>query len=95
MLGTRNFPIAKSLSKERGARFMIFCRNCFASQYRNISYGNLSLLRLRKVAVAKKVKGEEGGGISKLSVDFFCLTVPKKLVGESFTISLISVIEKS
>ena len=33
-------------------------------------------------------------GVSRLSVEIFCSTVPKKFVGEPFSVSLISVIEK-
>ena len=32
--------------------------------------------------------------MSRFFVDFFCLTVPKKVVGESFSVSLVSGIEK-
>ena len=40
-----------------------------------------------------KKKGE--GGVRIISVEiFFCLEVPKKFVGESFSLSLISDIEK-
>ena len=35
-----------------------------------------------------------GGGVSRFPVDFFCLTVPKNAVGEPFSLSLISGIEK-
>ena len=32
--------------------------------------------------------------MSRFYVEFFCLTVPKNFVGESFSVSLISGIEK-
>ena len=45
----------------------------------------------RKPLVAKKfVEKKGGGGLLKLSVGNFCLTVPKKFVGEPFSLSLAS-----
>ena len=38
--------------------------------------------------------GAGGGGKSKFSVENFCLTVPETSMGESFSVSLISAIEK-
>ena len=35
-----------------------------------------------------------GGGSIKIFLRFFCLTVPKNSIGESFSLSLISGIEK-
>ena len=39
-------------------------------------------------------RGGAGGGKSRFSVKNFCLTVPETSIGESFSISLISAIEK-
>ena len=37
---------------------------------------------------------DKEGGVSRFSVEVFCFTVPKSFVGEPFSVSLISVIEK-
>ena len=37
---------------------------------------------------------KRGGGVSRFSFEFFCLTVPKNSVGEPFSVSLISGVEK-
>ena len=54
------------------------------------------MLCFRKFPVAKKFIDKRGGG--EEDQDFpskiFCLTVPKKFVGEPFIVSLISGIEK-
>ena len=52
-----------------------------------------------KVSDIEKVYGKEGGGgrregASKLSVKIFFVSVPKNFVGEHFSVSLISGIEK-
>ena len=39
-------------------------------------------------------RGGAGGGKSRFSVKNFCLTVPETSIGESFSVSLISAIEK-
>ena len=55
------------------------------------------MLCFRKFPVAKKFmdkRGGGGGGKSRFSVEFFCLAVPKNVVGEPFGLSLISGIEK-
>ena len=75
------------------SRFSIFCRNFFVSQCRKYSQANPSVLCLRKFSVAKKLMDKKGG-VSRFSVENFCLTVPKIFVGESFTVALISGTEK-
>ena len=35
-----------------------------------------------------------GGGVSRFAVEFFCLTVAKNFVGQPFSVSLISGMEK-
>ena len=54
------------------------------------------MLCFRKSAVAKKFMDKRGGGGSyqDLPSKIFCLTVPKNFVGESFSVSLISGIQK-
>ena len=48
------------------------------------------MLRFRKILVTKKFMYKKEGENSRFSFDFFCLTVPKKNVGEPFMVSLIS-----
>ena len=52
------------------------------------------MLCFRKFPVAKKLWIRGGGGVSRFSVELFCLTVPKNAVGEPFSLSLISGFEK-
>ena len=51
----------------------------------------------RKILVSKfvrdKSRGGGGGEYHKFPSNFFCLTVPKKFVGKTFSVSLISVIK--
>ena len=51
-----------------------------------------------KVSGIEKINGKEGGGGGREYNDFlskvFCLLVPKNFVGEPFSVSLISGIEK-
>ena len=42
------------------------------------------MLCFRKLPVAKKFMDKKDGGVSRFSVNFFCLTVPKNFVGEPF-----------
>ena len=54
------------------------------------------MLCFRKFPVAKKFIDKNGGGeYQELPSKNFCLTVPKNFVRESFSVSLISGIEKS
>ena len=52
------------------------------------------MLFFRKFPGAKKFMDKNGGGYQELSSKNFCLTVPKNFVRESFSVSLISGIEK-
>ena len=53
------------------------------------------MLCFRKFPVAKTFMDKNGGGeYQKLPSKNFCLTVPKNFVKESFSVSLISGIEK-
>ena len=52
------------------------------------------MLCFRKFPVARKFMNKRGGGVSRFSVEFFCLAVPKNAVGEPFSLSLLSGIEK-
>ena len=46
------------------------------------------MLCFKKFSGAKKTMDKGGGGVSKFPVDFFSLTVAKKLVVEPFGVSL-------
>ena len=48
------------------------------------------MLCFRKIAVAKNFTDRRGGGFQELPSKIFCLTAPKKVVGETFRVSLIS-----
>ena len=52
------------------------------------------MLCFRKFPVAKKFMNKRGGQYQDFQSEFFGLTVPKKFVGEPFSVSLISGIEK-
>ena len=52
------------------------------------------MLCFRKFPVAKKFMDKRGGSINSFRRKFFCLTVPKNFVWETFNVSLISGIEK-
>ena len=53
------------------------------------------MLFFRKFPVAKKFMDKNGGGeYQELPSKNFCLTVPRNFVRESFSVSLISGIEK-
>ena len=67
---------------------MIFCRTFFVSQYRNISQGNRSVFQ--KISGIEENYGYESWGwveYHELPSEVFCLTVPKKIVQESFSVS--------
>ena len=72
-----------------------FCvENFCVPQYLNISLRNPSVLCFRKFLIAKKFMDKREGEVSRFSFEIFCLTVPKKFVGEPFSVSLLSGIEK-
>ena len=52
------------------------------------------MLCFRNFPVAKQFMDKRGGEYQELPSKFFCLTVPKNFVGESFSDSLIAGIEK-
>ena len=71
--------------EEGGGSVTIFGQFFFVSQCRKIALGNLlgcHYFRVSKIFLHRRV-------LSRISVEFFCLTVPKSSVGESFSISLI------
>ena len=77
---------------------LLFLRKLLVSQCRKISQGNPSVLRFRKVPLAKKLtdKRREGwkGGVSRLSVENFLSDSAEIFRWETFSVSLISSIEK-
>ena len=52
------------------------------------------MLCFRKILVAKKFIDKREGQVSRFPSKIFCLTVPKNAVGEPFSLSSISGIEK-
>ena len=52
------------------------------------------MLCFRKFPVAKKFMDKSGGEYQDIPSNFFCLAVPKNAVGEPFSLSLFSGIEK-
>ena len=66
--------------------------NSLVSQYRKTLQGNPSVLCFRKFPVAKKFMDKRG--YQEFASKNFCLTVPKNFVGEPYSVSLISGIEK-
>ena len=53
------------------------------------------MLCFRKILVAKTFLDKKGGEYQNIPSKTFCLTVAKRAVGEPFSLSLISVIEKT
>ena len=83
-----NFGYRKSLDK-KGGSINIFRRKFFVSQCRKYSQVNPSVLCFRKFPVVKKFT-DKRGEYQDFPSKFFCLTVPKIFVGESFTVAVIS-----
>ena len=52
------------------------------------------MLCFRKLLVVKKFMDKKGGECQNFPLKIFCLKVPKKFVGEPFSLSLVSSIEK-
>ena len=70
-----------------------FCRNFFVSQCQKNS-GEPFCAVSQKNSGSEKVYVKEGGVVKRFSVEKFCLTLPKKVVGEPFSFSLIPRIER-
>ena len=71
----------------------IFRRKTLVSQNRKTLQGNLSVLRFGKFPVSLNFMDGKRV-VSNSYVEFFCLTLSKTAVGELFSLSLISGIEK-
>ena len=80
----RKVLVSKTSMPKRGSGNTTFGRYFIVSQYRNFSLRR-NLLCFRKFRVSKKFMLKTG--ISLFSVDFFCLTVPKRFVEEHFCVS--------
>ena len=52
------------------------------------------MLCFRKILLTKKFMNRRKGKYQDFPSKFFCLTLPEKIVGEPFSVSLISGIEK-
>ena len=85
--GIETFSIMRVMSS--------FYIELFVSQCRKTSQWNPSVLCFRKIPVANVFSVERGlEEVSNFLSSFFCLTVPKRFLGEPFGVSLISCIEK-
>ena len=79
----RKVFVLKSFLDNRGITILA---KFFVSQYRKVSWG--TLLCYKKFLVWKKpMDGRWGGGYHVFPWEFFCLTVPKNIVGEPFCVS--------
>ena len=95
MLCFTNFLVAKKFEdKKLGVVSKVYVENFLSQSAEKIRRGtrNTSVLCFRKFLVAK-VFMDKKGGVSHISVGNFCLTVPKKVLGEPFSLSLASGIE--
>ena len=74
-----------------------FCRNFLSHSTETFRRGtrNPSVLCFRKFVVAKKFTVKKAGEYQNFPSNFFCLKVPKNFVGEPFSLSLISGIQKT
>ena len=66
--------------RERGGGYQVSSSKNFVTQYRKISLGNTSVFQ--KISGSENFyASERGEGVSRFSVEIFCLTVPKISVG--------------
>ena len=90
----QKFPVAKKFMDKRGGReSQDVPSKFFVSQCRKFPLGESFSVSLNSGIEKVWIRGG-GGGVSRFSVEFFCLTVPKISKGEPFSVSLISGIEK-
>ena len=92
-----SFPVSeifwylKILWIRAGTRITVFCRKCFVSLHRKLSYKNLSVFR--KFSANEKFCACEEN-ITTFYGEFCYLTEPKNLLGESVSVSIIWVSKK-
>ena len=72
---------------------MIFRRKFFVSQFQKFQ-GEPFCAVSQIYFGSEKVFVKKGGVVKRFSAEKFCLTVPKKFVGEPFDVSLIPRIER-
>ena len=92
MLCFRNLLVAKKFEdKKLGVVSKFYVKTFLSQRAEKFRRGtrNPSVLCFRKFLLAK-IFMDNKGGVSQISVGNFCLTVPKKFVGEPFTLSLAS-----
>ena len=88
----RNFPVAKKfMDKRGGGSIKIFCRKFLSHSAENFRRG---IFYCCINFGYRKSLEKRGGEYQDFTSKIFCLTVPKISVGESFTVAIISGIEK-
>ncbi len=90
----QKFQVSKNVMDKRHGEASRFSVESFLSQSAEYFVGQPFCAVFQKFLVAKKVMDKRGGGYQDFPSNVFYLTVPKNSVGGSFTVSLISVIEK-
>ena len=89
----RNFPVAKMFLDKRGGIPRLSVENFsshIAEKFRSATF----LCSVSEIFRKRRTLWLMGGGYQDFPSKFFSLTVPKNFAGESFTVSLISGIEK-
>ena len=88
MLCLRSFPVTKTVwIRGEGESIKTFRGQIFGLQWRKFLWGNPSVLCFRNFPVANNLMNKRGGESIKIFRRKFCLTVSKKIVGESFSVS--------
>ena len=78
----REFPVAKKFMDKRGRGVSRFSVEFFCLSAEKFRRGTFVLLQ--KFPLAKKFIDKRGRGVSRFSVEFFCLTVAKNFAAEPF-----------
>ena len=89
----RNFRVSKNIMPKRGIS-LFSIENLLSHSTEKLRRG--TLLCFTKILVSKKFMDKTGGGgcITIFCQIFSCLTLPKDFVGEPFSVSIISGIER-
>ena len=93
MLCFRTVPVAKIVMEKMGEH-QKFPSIVFLSHSAKKFQGEPFSAVSQKNSHSEKVYVKEGGVVKTFSVEKLCLTVPKKVVGEPFSFSLIPRIER-